>query len=261
MTLLTAYVSDLYRYRSFLSQSVERDLKKRYKRTVLGYVWSMLNPLLMMAVLSIAFSKILGTTIENYPLFLFAGMIPYQFFSQTVSGNLGVIANSMNILNVVPAPKYLFPSSIAISDMVNLILALGPFILLTLLFGKAVPWTIVLLPLVLIPLYCAVLGVALLFSVANVFFEDTSHLAGVFIQSVYYLSPVLYAPEHLPEKILPFVQLNPMFHTIQLMRKVMLYGEVFTLQEYGVCSAVCMMYLVLGLWVFRRSEDKFVYFV
>lgn len=259
--LIPAYLKDLYFYRSFLSQSVSRDLKKRYKRSVLGYVWSMLNPLMMMIVLSLAFSKILGTHIEDYPVFLFVGMLSFQFFSQTVTGCLGIIANTIKIIDQIPAPKYLFPTSVAVSNLINLLLSLVPLLIIAIYFDRPLTWTVVLFPLILLPLFFASVGFALIFSVANVFFEDTQHLTGIFLQCLYFLSPILYGPEFLPDQLIPWIMFNPIFYVIEMMRDVFFHGQGIDVYIYFYSLFLSVIYLLLGLWVFHKADQKFVYFI
>lgn len=259
--VLTSFVQSIYDYRHYLRQSVARDLKKRYKRSALGYVWSMLSPLLMMAVMAVAFSKILGTTVPDYPVFLFIGMIPFQFFSTTITGCLGVIGANLKIIDQVPTPKYIFPASITISNLINLLLSLVPLFLIMLLFGRSIPSTALLLPFILLPLFMATMGLALIFCVADVFFDDTRHLTGIILQSLYFLSPVLYGPQHLPEWLLPWIQWNPMFYLIEMMRDVLFLGVLPSLNMYLFSFFLCLLYLFVGLLLFRKTQDKFMYFI
>ncbi|WKZ57110.1 MAG: ABC transporter permease [Bdellovibrionota bacterium] len=259
--VLTSFASSLIDYRHYLRQSVARDLKKRYKRSVLGYVWSMLYPLLMMAVLAVAFSKILGSTVPDYPVFLFVGMIPFQFFSTTINGCLGIIGANIKIIDQVPTPKYIFPASIAISNLINLLLSLVPLFLIMLAFGRPIPWTALLLPLVLLPLFMATMGLSLIFCVADVFFDDTRHLTGLLIQSLYFLSPVLYGPQHLPDWLIPWVQWNPMFFIIEMMRDLLFLGVLPAPGIYAFSFLLCLLYLLAGLLLFEKTQDKFMYFI
>lgn len=261
LTCILDYLGDVYQYRSFLRQSVSRDLKKRYKRSVLGYVWSMLNPFLIMIVLSLAFSKILGTRIEDYPVFLFVGMLSFQFFSQTVNGCLGIIANTIRIIEQIPAPKYLFPTSVAVSNLINLLFSIVPLLMIAAYYERPLTSTVLLFPLVLLPLFFAAMGFALVFSATNVFFEDTQHLVGIFLQCLYFLSPILYGPEFLPDKLIPWVYFNPLFHCIELMRDLFFEGIGLDLATYSYCLGLSLFYLAIGLWVFRKADQKFVYFV
>lgn len=259
--VITRFLKALVDYRHYLRQSIARDLKKRYKRSVLGYCWSMLHPLLMMAVMAVAFSKVLGSTVPAYPVFLFAGMIPFQFFSSTVNGCLGVISSNLKIMDQVPAPKFIFPMSIAASNLINLVLSFIPLLLIIVAYGRPIPWTVALVPFVLLPLFMATLGIALIFAVADVFYDDTRHLTGVILQSLYFLSPVLYGPQHLPEWLIPFVQWNPMFFTIEMVRDLVYLGVVPPLWMYGFTCGLCTIYLFCGLLLFDRTQDKFMYFV
>jgi len=251
----------IYEYRAFLQQSVARDLKRRYKRSVLGYCWSMLHPLLMMCILALVFSYLLQAQAQDYAVFLFIGMLPWQVFQGTVLGCMGIISNSLKLMEQVPVPKFVFPVSIGVSNMVNMLLSVVPLLLLMLLLRHGVPWTVVGLPLVLVPLFMATMGVALLVATANVFFDDTHHLTQILLQALYFLSPILYGPEHLPPWLVRYLKINPMFGIIESLRDMFYEGRFPDAAEYGLNFLICTLCLMLGLWAFHKAEDKFVYFV
>lgn len=251
----------IYYYREYLKQSVARDLRKKYKRSVLGYLWSMLNPLLMMTILAVVFSKIMRAQIDNYAVFLFTAMIPWQYFDSTSLGCLGTIRSNARIIDQVAVPKYIFPLSIAFSNLANFFLALVPLFVVMLVLGRDVPITVLALPIVLLPLFLATMGVALVFSVANVFFEDTQHLATVMMRALFYLSPILYSRENLPEWLVKWVVLNPMFTTCEFMRDLFYFGTLPDINTYLINVAGSTLLLGFGLWVFKKADDKFLYFI
>lgn len=251
----------IYHYREYLKQSVARDLRKRYKRSVLGYLWSMLNPLFMMIILTVVFSSIMKNTVEHYSVFLFSALLPWHYFSGTVMGSLDAIRGNMRIIDHVPIPKFIFSLSIAFSDLVNFFLSLVPLVLVMLVVGHPIPWTIILIPVILLPLFLVSMGIALVFSVGNVFFDDTKHLVDVIFKALFYLSPILYSADHLPKHLIKWLQLNPMFGIIELMREVIYFGNIPSLETYSISLGVALFTLAFGLWIFKRADDKFLYFV
>lgn len=259
--LLQEFVSDIFRYREYLKQSVARDLRRRYKRSVLGYAWSMLNPLLMMTILAVVFSSLMRQNIENYAVFLFCGMLPYNYFNQTCLGCLGTIRANAKIIEQVAVPKYIFPLSMGISGLVDFLLSLLPLVLVMYVCGTPLQTSVIVLPILIIPLFCVTMGLSLIIAVSNVFFEDTQHLVDVVLRALYFLCPILYSKELLPEWLQPWVVLNPMFGQIEFMREIFYYGTIPDFIPWLINSTACLIILIIGLAVFRRSEKKFVYFM
>lgn len=248
-------------YREYLKQSVARDLRKRYKRSVLGYVWSMLHPLLMMTILAIVFSNIMASNVKDYAVFLFSGMIAWKFFTATATESLNAVSNNVKLTNQVPVPKYLFVLTNAFSNLVDFLLTLAPLFLVMLVTGRGIPVTVLALPLVLIPLFCVSVALALLFATSNVFFRDTQHLSGVILQALYFLSPILYTRDRLPEWIIPYVTLNPMFPIIEMMHSIFYTGTLPDTGTYLLLTGVGLLLLLCSLWIFTRADRKFIYFV
>ena len=255
------YFSSIYAYREYLKQSVARDLRKQYKRSVLGYLWSMLHPLLMMAILAVVFSKIMGRPAKDYAVFLFSGMLPWRYFSGTAIGCLGTVRAHAKIMDHVPIPRYIFPTSTAFSRLIDFLLTLFPFFVVALAVGKPIYLTALALPLVLLPLFMVAMGVALLFAVANVFFDDTQHLATVLMQALYFLCPVLYSRDRLPEWLVDWLLLNPVFSIIEHSRDILFHGVMPDPLSYAWVFCSSALFLGFGLWVFKKSESKFLYFI
>lgn len=259
--LVGEFFWNIYNYREYLKQSVARDLRKQYKRSLLGYVWSMLNPLLMMTILAVVFSNIMRQNIQDYAVFLFTGMIPWAYFSSTSQVCLNTIRQNAKIINQLPVPKYIFPLSVAFSNLVTFGLSLVPLLLVTIVMGRPLHTEVLLLPIVVLPLFFATVGVSLLLAVANVFFEDTQHLTEVAFRALYFLTPILYKRDQLPEWLQEWVILNPMFCIVENMRGLWYYGEAPDWTLYWLHFAGCSLLLIFGLWVFRRTENKFIYFI
>ena len=261
VALIVDFFRSAYEYREYIRQSVARDLRHRYKRSVLGYVWSMLNPLLMMMILTVVFANLMQQNITDYAVFLISGMLPFNYFSITSLACLGTIRSNARIIDQLPVPKTIFPLSIATSGMIDFLLSLFPLILVMLVCRHPISLTILALPLVLIPMFFVTMGVSLTLAAANVFFEDTQHLSDVMFRALYFLSPVLYARHLLPEWIQPWVALNPMFPIIEYNRGIFYDAALPPMGAYLITLASSTLVLAFGLWVFRKTEQKFVYFL
>lgn len=254
------FFATLYQYREYLKQSVARDLRKTYKRSVLGYLWSMLQPLFMIIILTVVFSNIMSR-VDSYSVFLFTALLPWRYFAATASGSLHIIHGNMKIIEQVPIPKFIFSLSLAASGLVNLALSILPLLLVMFCVGRPIPITSLAFPLILIPLFFTSMGLALFFSVANVFFDDTKHLSGLFLQSLYYLTPILYGREHLPEHLIYWLEYNPMFHVCEMSRAVFYDGVLPAADVYFTSIGQSLIVLAFGLWIFKKAENKFIYFI
>jgi ABC-2 type transport system permease protein len=240
---------------------VARDLRKRYRRSALGYLWSMLNPLLMMAILSVVFSNLMRSTTASYPVFLFCGMLPWAYFAGTLTASLHSVKGNMQIISQLPVPKYIFMLSLAFSQLFNYVVSLVPLLAVMWFLGVDITPHMLLMPLVILPLVIATIGLSLMFSVFNVFFDDTEHLIGVLLQALYFLSPVLYGREILPHAVQPFVDLNPLFAIIEYSRDLILNHQLPPLAGYIGNLMYCSLLLIVGLFIFKKADDKFIYYV
>ena len=260
-SLFTDFFSSTFQYREYLKQTILRDLKTRYKRSTLGYLWSMLSPLFMMIILSVVFSSVMRVDIENYAVFLFIGMLTWAYFEGTCLGCLGVIRGNAGIINKVPVPKYIFIVAVAVYSLVDFFFALVPLLLVMLFTSHAITPAVLALPLILLPLFFLSVGVACVLSVMNVFFEDTQHLAGVAFRALYFLCPILYSREMLPEWLIKWIIINPMFTIIEQMRSLFYHGRMFDLSIYSMIFFASLLILAFGLWVFRCVDKKILYFL
>ncbi|MFM1848430.1 MAG: hypothetical protein RL417_1904 [Pseudomonadota bacterium] len=259
--LLTDLGSSTIKYREYLKQSVARDLRRAYKRSSLGYLWSMLNPLFMMLILATVFSRIMRIQVEYYSVFLLAGLLPWQYFQQTVQGGIGAIRANHRILDHIPIPKYVFILSLACSNLVNLTLALVPFLLVSLFVGKGLSLALLALPIMIVPLFLMTIGATLFFAVLNVFFDDIRHLIQIGLQALYFLTPIIYSKEHLPDSVASWLPFNPMYYIVELMRAPMYHGELPSLELLGVSIGISVGILLLGLATLRRADPKLMYFI
>ena len=248
-------------YSDFLVQSVKRDINNKYRRSLLGYVWSMLNPLLMMLVLTAVFSTMMQRNVEHYPVFLFSAMLPWAFFSTTLQGSLRSISRNARIFGQIPVPKYLFILSLAFSNLYTFVITLIPFAIIALVVGHPLSWTLTLLPLCLIPLLAITIGASLLAATLNVFFEDVEHITTVLIRGLYFLCPIIYPASMLSEKTRTILEYNPLFSLIIVFRDVMYFGKLPSGYLLGATIVSSFAILFLGCWIFRRADHKMIYFV
>jgi len=260
-SILLDFFIQVYRYREYLRQSVQRDLKIRYKRSVLGYFWTILHPLGMMAILSVVFSQIMKIAVKDYAVFLFPGMLAWNYFHSTTMMSLGNIRANARLFGQIPLPKYIFIISLVSSNLINMLLAFVPLLIIMLVLGRPLTPAILFLPVALLPLIFVTIGVALLVATSNVFYDDTLHLCEVFLQALYFLCPVLYHRDMLPKSLLDVLVLNPLFCQIEFIRGLFYDGALPNFEIFSINIVGSLVILLLGLKVFSVSEKKFLYFL
>jgi ABC-type polysaccharide/polyol phosphate export permease len=253
------FFKQIYYYREFLFQSVARDLKNKYKRSFLGYVWTMLHPLAMMGILAVVFSNIMK--LENYAVFLFTGLIPWNYFQSTSLMSMHSIRSNARLFSQVPIPKFMFVISIVCSNLANLLFAILPLFILMLASGKGIPWTALLFPIALIPLILLTTALSLVLASSNVFFDDTSHLAEVALQGLYFLSPILYMRSSLPASLSQYLALNPIAFAIESFRGLFYSGTLPDMPSFCIYLAFSIVCLWAAVLIFKRVENKFLYYV
>ena len=251
----------LRRFLPLLRELVERDIKVRYRRSVLGLVWTVLNPLLMMTVITVVFSRLFRQNIPNYPIYYLSGSLLFSFNSEATSTALSSILSNAALIKKVYIPKYLFPLSNVLSALVNLGFSLLAMLLVMLFTGVPFRPTLLLLPVPVLYAFLFSAGLGILLSAVTVFFRDIAHFYSVFILAWTYFTPIFYPADILPDAVMKIMQLNPMYHLVTFMRSLVLYGTFPPLRENLLCLCLGLLMLALGLFVFYKKQDKFVLYV
>lgn len=238
---------------------VFRDLRVRYRGSVLGYLWSMMNPLLYMTILSFVFSHLMKFNQQNFPMFLLSGILGWNLFAQSIGIGVNSIVANGPLLKKVKVPATIFPAASVASCLVNFTLALIPFVIIGLATGLSFsPW-ILTLPVILVPYMLFAFGVTLLVASLNVSFRDVGHTLEPILQIVFYGTPIIYPMTSLPERYLPMAKLNPLAHFITQIRRVMYEGLPPEISEIAILYALAGLALVVGGLVYRRLRHGFVY--
>ncbi len=252
------YLKNIYDYRWLLSQLVLRDLNIKYKRSYLGYLWSLLNPLIMMIVISIVFSFIFRFSIENFPIYLLCGQIPFTFFAESTGMAMQSISQSSGLINKVSLPIIIIPLSKVLSSFVNLLFSLISILIVIIATNTKIYWTILLFPIPVIYLFLISLGVGLLMSVLGTYFKDMLYLYTIFTQILMYFTPIFYPIEAVPERVQFFIKFNPIYHLVDYFRCLILYGKLPSFRDNVVCIAFVVLSMAVGVYVFKKSESKFL---
>ncbi|MGN2337055.1 ABC transporter permease [Clostridium cagae] len=261
MNKLKIVLSGLFKYKNLLYELVIRDIKIRYRRSVLGLLWTLLNPVLMMTVMTIVFSHLFRFDIENFPVYFFTANILFAFNSEATTNCLYGITGNASLIKKIYIPKYLFPVSKVFSSVVNLLFAFIAMIIVMIATGAPFYSTMILTPVIMFYVILFTLGLGLILSVAVVFFRDVAHLYNVVTMAWMYLTPIFYPVSLLQEKMSLALTLNPMYHFIEYFRSIVLYNQIPTLSQNITCLLIGMITLTIGLIFFYKNQDKFILYI
>jgi ABC-2 type transport system permease protein len=251
------------RYKYLLYDLVVKDVKTKYRRSVLGILWSVLNPLLMMCVLTLIFSNIIRVEVEGgFALFYLTGYLVFNFISEATSFSLHSVIDAAPLIKKVYIPKYIFPLQKCIFSLVNMLFSLVAFVIVFVIFcitDKVSPhFTMLMFPLPMIYVFVFCLGLCLILSALVVFFRDIGHIWGILLTVWMYASPIIYPITILPGWLRSVLRLNPLTHYIDYFRNVMIYGKVPTLGENVICILSSLSVFLIGVVIFRKKQDKFL---
>lgn len=262
--------NDFEKDKFILKQLVTKDFKIKYRRSVLGVAWSVLNPLLMMVVMSIVFSTIFGQsrngsiTPEMYPLYLIVGNITFSVMSESTNQALMSIIWASSLLKKVKVHRWVFPVQKVLFSLVNFSFSLVAVAFVMLFFRVVPTWHLILLPVCLLLLMCFCMGLGMMLSALAVFFRDVMHLWTVVITAWMYLTPIFWTTDYISQMahwIQVLVVVNPMYNYLQFMRDIFLFNTVPSALTFGLCVAWAVLALAIGYTVFHKTEHKFILYI
>jgi ABC-2 type transport system permease protein/lipopolysaccharide transport system permease protein len=242
-----------------LWQLVRQQLILRYRRTALGYLWTLINPLLMMAVTAVVFASLLKVDISTYAVFLFAGMIPWNCFSSIVTQCGGAFINNEALIKKIYLPKVIFPLSVSLGILIDSVLAFVALFVIIFAIGGQLSWALLFIPIAYLALFFFALGIALVTSVATVFFRDLQHVLVIGMQAWFFLTPVMYKSDALAGKVAWLVGVNPVTPFIELFRMPLYRGELPTSSLIVETLALALGSMTVGTFLFLRQEKNIVF--
>lgn len=249
-------------YKDLLFQLVEKDIKLKYRRSFLGYLWSVLNPLLIMTIMVIVFQHMFRFSIENYPAYVISGQVCFNFLSEATNQAISSITGNAALLKKTYVPRYIFTFAKVTSSCVNLLFSLGALFIVFVVCRVQISPYMLLLPLVLLQLYVFCLGIGLLLAAVNVYFRDIQYIYGAFLTAWMYLTPLFYPMDQLPETVQWFIKhFNPLYFYVGQFRDVMIYQRLpgIAIMIAGVVSAIIVM--IVGTRVFLNVKDNFILYI
>lgn len=238
-----------------------RDIKKKYRRSILGYLWSMLNPLLTMLITAMVFSNLFRFQIDNFALYLLTGQLIFTFYSEATSFAMGSILENGSLIKKVYVPKYLFPISRVSSSAVNLLFSLPAMLAIMLYTDHEITITLVacIVPLILLYFFC--IGIGLFISALAVYFRDIFHLYGVLITVLNYATPIFYPVNIIPEEYKFVVEYNPLYYFLSAFREVAYNNTLPSIELLSICTLFSVGVLVVGAYYFNKKQNTFVMYL
>lgn len=268
MTTIKNIFTNFKRYSFLMQQLVSRDFKVKYKRSVLGILWSLLYPVLMMIVMAIVFSQIFNARIEgvNYLVYLMTGLVMFNYFNEASNLAMTSVVTNFSLMTKVYIPKYIFPISKCLFVGINFLLTLIPLLFVILFTGSgatkcSINIYYLLLPYIFFCMFLFTVGLGLLLATISVFLRDMFYIYGIILTIWQYFTPIFYDIQMLPEQLQSIFRLNPLYVFITAAREIILFSKMpdpYLLISSGVFGVVM---LLIGVHVFRKKQDEFIYHI
>lgn len=251
-------IKEIYEYRLMIYSLVKRDLRGKYKGSVLGFMWTFVNPLLQLLVYNMVFSIIMKAGVEKFYLYLFVGLIPWLFFSAAITGGSTCIIAQKDLIKKIRFPREIIPISFVTSQFVNMLLSFIVVILVSLISGVHLTiGGILCLPVIMLVEYIMALGIALISSSLTVYFRDLEHILAIIAMAWLYATPICYPETMVPEKYLSLYRLNPVTPIVNAYRDVLYYGRTPDLTTLLIAIGIGLVTVLIGVLVFGRLQRRF----
>ena len=254
------FFADMKKFMPLLKNLVSKDFKLKYRRSVLGVAWSVLNPLFTMLVITTVFGKLLNITIPDFASYYMVGYAMWNFFAEATTNSLSAILISAPLIKKVYVPKYLFPLEKCLFSLVNFLFTLIAVVVVMLVQNVTPGINAIFFPIPVIYCFVFVCGISLFLSAATVFFRDIQHLYGVLLTVLMYLTPIIYPLSYIENAdiVSKIVHLNPMTHYVEYFRHLVMYNKFPVWHENLWCAGAALLSLLIGALVFKMAQRKFI---
>ncbi|ROM71252.1 hypothetical protein BK654_09455 [Pseudomonas brassicacearum] len=253
------FFKEIFQYKLVLKQLIWQQLTMRYRRTALGFFWTLLNPLLTMVVTSVVFSMIMRWPLKTFAVFLFSGLVPYTLFSNCLSQGMQALLNNESLIKKIYIPQQIFIVSVSVSLLVDAVFSTICLFIIALAIGAPFTPALLILPLNFILLFAFAFGLALVLSIATVSFRDLPNIVSVLLQALYYLTPIIYPMSFVPDTYKWWLSLNPLTLFVEIFRLPLYEGGIASLEVYGQVSVLALFSMLLGIYIFKK-HDRYVVF-
>lgn len=252
-------IKEIYQYRQMLISLVQKDLRGRYKASVLGFLWTFINPLLQLVIYTIVFSIIMRAGIEDFYMFLFVALVPWIFFSSSLVGGSMAVVSGQDLVKKIYFPRIVLPVSYVLSCFVNMLFSFIVIFAVIFVTGFGVNlYALLFLPLVMIVELLLAMGISLITSACTVYFRDLEHILGLVSMMWMYLSPVVYPMEWVPDRLLFVFNLNPMSPIITAYRNILYYKIAPDVSTLSLAVVLGVVFMILGYFIFEKLQKGFV---
>ncbi len=250
-------IKDIYDYRDMVFSLVRRELRGRYQKSVLGMLWTFLNPFFQIVIYTLVFTFIFPSNIENYYIYLMTGIIPWNFFTEALGQGAGSIVSNADMTKKIYFPREVLTIASVTAKFINMLLAFVVIMLFLIFSRVGISWHLLLLPAVMIAEYLIALGFTLFFSAITVYLRDMEYIVGVLLMAWIWATPIMYALDAIPKPLAKLVLLNPMTLVIESYHNLLYYHRLSTPLTWGGMFAVGFILLIIGEVVFVRLEGNF----
>ena len=251
-------LKELYSYREMMYNLVKKDLRTRYKGSILGFLWTFVNPILQLVIYTIVFSIIMRSNVEKFYMYLFIALIPWIFFTTALQGGATSIIYGKDLIKKVYFPRTIIPLSVVNAAFMNMLFSMIVVFIALIVSGIGISWYIVFLPIVMLVEYLFALGLALIFAALTVYFRDLEHILGIVIMGWFYLTPIVYTVDMVPEELRGYYKLNPMTDIIAVYREILYYKQM---PEFSTITGIfvwSIVFIVCGYVLFQKLQRHFV---
>lgn len=252
-------ICDLIAYKNVLTQLVWQQLVLRYRRTALGYLWTLVNPLLMMSIMAAVFSNIYNVGLAEFSVFLFAGMIPWTLFNSIVSQGAASFVNNESLIKKIYLPKMIFPLSVALAMLVDAVLSFIALLVIVEIIGNGLGLAVLFLPLSFFLTFVFAFGIGLAAAVATVFFRDLQYIIAIALQGLFFLTPILYKNDSIQGRVRWLVDFNPVTPFVELFRSPLCENTIPNSGTIFHAVIVSIGALACGYYLYACNENKIVF--
>ena len=252
-------IKEIYGYREMIVSMIRRDLRGRYKASVLGFLWTFLNPLFQLFIYTMVFSIIMRANIEDFYIYLFIGLVPWNFFSASLAGGSSCVIAQENLIKKIYFPRLVLPITYVTSAFVNMLLTFIIIFIVLIFSGHGINLlALCFLPVVFLIEYVLALGMCMLTSALTVYFRDLEYILNIFAMAWMYLSPIMYTTEMVPENLRPIFKWNPLSAIIETYHEILYYKKIPQLSTLGSATIWGLIFLIVGILAFEKLQKNFV---
>jgi len=252
-------IRDLITYRFVLFNLISTNLRARYRRSTIGFLWTLINPLFTMTILAVVFSTIYKLPFADFGIYIFSGLLPWNLISNSILNGSMSLIGAEGYLKKVYVPKLIFPIATVGVEAANFLFSLTSLFLLALFLGARASWGLLFLPFALLLLLLFILGIILTVCIITVYFRDLFHILQIVFVGLFYLVPIVYKKEFFGNDLLIVLQINPFFYFIQLFQQIIYEAKIPDLSLWLTCSILMVVSMTVGLFVFKSKEKDVIY--